>query len=100
MSIDRFSTSPFRKSACVAAWKNFGDDASSPRGEASDRTMTRAAKAAKVRMRGASVLRDGDGERARAVDGMVGRDFPFAERRAVHRVEVAAVAIAFEHAEH
>ena len=33
MSIDRFSTSPFRKSVCVAAWKNFGDEASSPRHE-------------------------------------------------------------------
>src|SRR5262245_23156694 len=25
--MDRLSTSPFRKSACVAAWKNFGEEA-------------------------------------------------------------------------
>src|ERR1051326_1572148 len=100
MSMERFSTSPFRKSACVADWKNLGDEASSPRAQPRDRAMTVATRRAKGRMRATSVLRDGDGERAGAVDGVVGGDFPFAERRTVHRIEVAAVAIAFEDAEH
>src|SRR3954471_3668575 len=99
MSIERFSTSPFRKSACVADWKNFGDEASSPLATNAS-TSTVATTMAKGRMRGASVLRDGEGERAGAVDRVVQGNFPLAERRALHRVEVAAVAVAFEYAEH
>ena len=47
-----------------------------------------------------SVRRDGDGERPRAADGVLGRELPLAERRAVQRVEAAAVPVGLEHAEH
>ena len=106
LSIERFSTSPFRKSACVAAWKNFGDDASSGAASARGATVARqrhaqaVESAYRVGRSSRSVRRDGDRQRPRAADGVLGRELPFAERRAAQRVEVAAVAIGFEHAEH
>src|SRR4051812_29210056 len=41
-----------------------------------------------------------NGERAHAADRVLGRHFPFTERRAVEWVETAAAAVRFEHGEH
>src|SRR5213592_1938924 len=44
-----------------------------------------------------SIWRDRHVERADAVDGMLGGDFPFTERRAAERIEIAAAPIGLEH---
>src|SRR5580765_3757850 len=95
--MERFSTSPLRKSACVAAWKNFGEEAlksTPPRNTPPPRTL----KTRRNVFKGC-LLGDRNGERLRAGDCVFGRQLPFAERGVGQRVETAAAAVAFEHAE-
>src|SRR6185436_5511422 len=100
LSIDRFWTSPLRKSVCVAARKNFGDEASVaaiPRTSASESVDRKRDR--RINPRPSSVRRDGNGQRPDAGNGLRSRNFPLAERGAVERVEIAAAAVGLEHGE-
>src|SRR4051812_11242457 len=94
-STDRFSTSPLRKSACVAAWKNFDDDARTvPAASAMDR-----AQIIRRRVRGTLIRRDDNGNSARSVDGVVSGQLPFTERCIAERAEAPGAAVSLEYPE-
>src|SRR4051812_9079753 len=95
----RFSTSPFRKSFWVAAWKNLGVEAWSATAAHATTAATAGTRRAKLELRmwTCLVCRHLNRERANAGDGVIGRHLPLTKRRAVERVEVAAASIGFEH---
>src|SRR5262245_47495817 len=100
LSMDRFSTSPLRKSACVATVQKVAveaesraDAASTPASETPIRFSMRGSVAA-----GTAV--EIDRQHARAGDRGIHLQVPFAERRAPDGREVTAAAIPFEDREH
>src|ERR1043166_1891483 len=87
-SIDRLSTSPFRKSAWVVAWKNFGEEAlintPPPRTlRTQSNNCFRLFKEFPQRplrpQRWRCLLRNRDRQRLRSADSVLGGELPFTE---------------------
>ena len=96
LSIERFSTSPLRKSVCVETVQKVGVEARA--GPPTRRAPRPPPHRYRLRIRMSTrTAVEIDRQHARAADRRVHRELPFAERGAADGREVAAAAIAFEH---
>src|SRR5687767_4907157 len=103
LSMESPSTSPFKKSACVATVQNVGEAARTAVNRQTTATPVSATarRAVVIGFVGSKLARlYFNRQRARSDHCHGHRDLILAERRAAHRAEAAAVAIAFEYRQH
>src|SRR5262249_52656942 len=100
LSMDRFSTSPLRKSVWVATVQNVAVEAESRADAANTAAAGTPMRFTMRTLLSAGTAVEVDRQPARAGDRGIHLQFPFAERRAPDGREIAAAAIALEHRQH